>query len=138
MIFHQSHKFLAISRHSRYNIFTLYLVFLLLVMTLEYLRILEIRLQLFQKQYNSLIKRFFQYTKRAKYSKGSRTPNDVPPPYGHSILGSNKKIKKLPLSDFRDRTLNMQERGGRAEGFCGGHEIFQAYTDGSGNIFQNF
>ena len=35
-------------------------------MTLEYPLILEILLKLFQKQYYSLIKKFFWYVKRAK------------------------------------------------------------------------
>ena len=32
----------------------------------------------------------------------------------------------------------MKERGERAEGFCGGHGIFQAYIDGPLNTFQTF
>ena len=85
MMFHQNHKCLAISRHSGYNIFTRNsqcLVFLLPFITLEYSLILAIYIKLFQKQYDSLIKKFFYYIKRGKHSKeeGLSEPNE---PYGH-------------------------------------------------------
>ena len=45
-------------------------MFLLLFMIFEYSLILEIYLWLFQKEYNSFIKKFFWYIKREKHSKG--------------------------------------------------------------------
>ena len=82
-IFHQSHSFLAIPLDSPCNILTQnsqHLIFLLLLMTLEYLLILETHLKLSQKQNNSLIKKFFEYIKREKHSKeGSSAPYDPHP-----------------------------------------------------------
>ena len=50
----------------------------------------------------------------------------------------NKNDMEDNVNDLiRDRALSMQEGEG-AEGFCGEHEIFQAYIDGLLNIFQNF
>ena len=34
------------------------------------------------------------------------------------------EINIFSIKDIWDRTLTMQEGGGGAEGFCGGHEIF--------------
>ena len=50
-------------------------------MTLEYLLILEIHLKLFQKQYNSLIKKGFLIDSKGKAIKGkggSSAPNNPP------------------------------------------------------------
>ena len=49
------------------------------------------------------------------------------------------KLAILSLSSVRDRTLSMHERGGGRpglKGFCGGHEIFQAYNDGPEIFFK--
>ena len=54
-------------------------MFLLLFMTLEYPLILEIHLKLFQKQYNSLIKKNFPTYKKGKALKrveGPSAPNE--------------------------------------------------------------
>lgn len=49
------------------------------------------------------------------------------------------KLAILSLSSVRDRTLSMHERGGGRpglKGFCGGHEMFQAYNDGPEIFFK--
>ena len=61
-------------------------------MTLEYPCILETLLKLFQKQYNSLIKKVFLMGKKGKELKGGSSAPNNHPPYGHEeVIKENYK-----------------------------------------------